>query len=130
MLWGGRGAHWVLDISNFVDILSGVPKALPVLARSAGADPAAVARCCHALSDETRVAILECLRSGEECVCNLTNALDSAQPRLSFHLKVLKDAGLVRDRRDGRWIHYSIDTEGLETLREFIDHLVPRRRKP
>ena len=98
--------------------------------RSSKTDPAEVARCCHALSDETRLAILECLKGGEECVCNLTGALDSAQSRLSFHLKVLKDARLVRDRRDGRWIHYSIDPRGLETIREFIDTLDPRRRKP
>ena len=92
-------------------------------------DAGAVARCCHALSDETRLAILECLRGGEECVCNLTGALESAQSRLSFHLKVLKDAGLVRDRRHGRWIHYSIDPEGLDTVRKFVDLIDPRRRK-
>lgn len=93
------------------------------------ADTAAVAQCCHALSDETRLALLECLRGGEECVCNLTGVLEAGQSRLSFHLKVLKDAGLVRDRRDGRWIHYSIDPRGLETIRAFIDSLDPRRRK-
>lgn len=93
-------------------------------------DAAAVARCCHALSDETRLALLDCLRSGEECVCNLTGALEAGQSRLSFHLKVLKDAGLVRDRRDGRWIHYSIDPQGLDVVREYVDSLDPRRRKP
>jgi ArsR family transcriptional regulator len=110
--------------------LSGVKRTRTETNRPAPADPAAVARCCHALSDETRLAVLECLRGGEECVCNLTGALDTAQSRLSFHLKVLKDAGLVRDRRDGRWIHYSIDPRGLETIRAFIDTLDPRRRKP
>ena len=119
-----------LDISTSVDTFQGVKKAPGAAARLAKPDPAAVARCCHALSDETRLAILECLRGGEECVCNLTDSLDSAQSRLSFHLKVLKDAGLVRDRRDGRWIHYSIDPDGLDTVRQFIDTLDPRRRKP
>jgi ArsR family transcriptional regulator, arsenate/arsenite/antimonite-responsive transcriptional repressor len=93
-------------------------------------DAGAVARCFHALSDETRLAILECLRGGEECVCHLTGALESAQSRLSFHLKVLKDAGLVRDRRDGRWIHYSIDREALDIVRNYIERLDSRRRKP
>ena len=93
-------------------------------------DPAAVARCCHALSDETRLSILECLKGGEECVCNLTGFLEAGQSRLSFHLKVLKDAGLVRDRRNGRWIHYSLDPDGLDAIREFIDGLEPVRRKP
>ena len=49
----------------------------------------------HALSDATRLEILEMLRGGERCVCDLQDELDAAQSRLSFHLKVLKDAGLV-----------------------------------
>jgi ArsR family transcriptional regulator len=110
--------------------LPGVKRTRAAATRSAPPDPSAVARCCHALSDETRLAILDCLRGGEECVCNLTGALESAQSRLSFHLKVLKDAGLVRDRRDGRWIHYSIDPQGLDAVRAYIDTLDPRRRKP
>ncbi|HJP55849.1 MAG TPA: metalloregulator ArsR/SmtB family transcription factor [Gemmatimonadales bacterium] len=62
----------------------------------------------HALSDETRLAVLEMLRGGERCVCELQDELDAAQSRLSFHLKVLKDAGLVRDRKEGRWSYYSL----------------------
>ena len=41
-------------------------------------------------------------------MCDLTEALEAAQSRLSFHLKVLKDAGLITDRKDGRWVHYSL----------------------
>ncbi len=67
----------------------------------------------HALSDRTRLSILERLRLGERCVCDLTDALDAAQSRLSFHLKVLKDAGLVTDRREGRWMYYTLVAEGL-----------------
>ncbi len=63
----------------------------------------------HALSDETRLSILQRLRIGERCVCELTDALDAAQSRLSFHLKVLKDAGLVTDRREGRWMYYTAE---------------------
>ena len=62
----------------------------------------------HALSDETRLAALQMLRSGERCVCELQDELDVAQSRLSFHLKVLRDAGLVQDRTEGRWSYYSI----------------------
>ena len=58
-----------------------------------------VARCFHALSDETRLRIIECLEEGEQCVCDLMATLDTAQSRLSFHLKTLKDAGLLNDRR-------------------------------
>ncbi len=65
----------------------------------------------HALSDETRLEIIELLRKGERCVCELTDTLDAAQSRLSFHLRVLKDAGIVRDRKDGRWVYYELDRE-------------------
>ncbi len=63
----------------------------------------------HALSDETRLGILDRLSRGERCVCELTDALDAAQSRLSFHLKVLKSAGLVTDRREGRWSYYALN---------------------
>jgi len=46
----------------------------------------------HALSDETRLEIIELLRKGERCVCELTDTLDAAQSRLSFHLRVLKES--------------------------------------
>ena len=46
----------------------------------------------HALSDETRLGIIEMLRNGERCVCDLQDELDAAQSRLSFHLRVLKEA--------------------------------------
>jgi ArsR family transcriptional regulator len=87
----------------------------------------------HALSDATRLSILERLRFGERCVCDLTDALDAAQSRLSFHLKVLKDAGLVSDRRDGRWMYYTMNTDTLGEIEELIQGLAstpsPAERK-
>src|ERR1051325_4835070 len=81
------------------------------------------ARLFHALSDETRLSILQRLRCGERCVCDLTDALDAAQSRLSFHLKVLKDAGLVTDRREGRWMYYTLNTDALAEVAELIEAL-------
>ena len=86
-------------------------------------DRAKAVRLFHALSDETRLQILERLRAGERCVCELTDALDAAQSRLSFHLKVLKDAGLVRDRREGRWMYYTRDLETLGEMAALVDAL-------
>ena len=83
----------------------------------------------HALSDETRLAIVQRLRGGERCVCDLTDLLDAAQSRLSFHLKVLRDAGLVTDRRDGRWIHYSLDRDAFAELHELLGDLKPSTRR-
>jgi ArsR family transcriptional regulator len=79
-----------------------------------------LARLFHALSDETRLRIVGKLLSGEQCVCNLTDSLDAGQSRLSFHLKTLKDAGLVADRRDGRWIHYSLNHAALSEIGVFL----------
>ncbi|MEK6673498.1 MAG: metalloregulator ArsR/SmtB family transcription factor [Nitrospirota bacterium] len=62
-----------------------------------------------ALSDETRLRILKLLEHGELCVCDIVAALDMSQPKVSFHLNVLKEAGFIRDRKQGKWIHYSID---------------------
>jgi ArsR family transcriptional regulator len=77
----------------------------------------------HALSDETRLAIVQRLGSGEKCVCDLQDLLDAAQSRLSYHLKLLKDAGLITDRREGRWIHYSLVPGALDSLGEFVSDL-------
>ncbi|WP_447983762.1 ArsR/SmtB family transcription factor [Nitrospira sp. Nam74] len=74
----------------------------------------------HALSDETRLEVLEQLKDGEQCVCELMDEMKAAQSRLSFHLKVLKNAGLLQDRREGRWMYYSINRESLEELEELI----------
>ena len=81
----------------------------------------------HALSDETRLEIVERLRAGERCVCELVSDLDAAQSRLSFHLKVLKDAGLVHDRPDGRWTYYTLCQE---TLAETDVALTELRQRP
>jgi ArsR family transcriptional regulator len=67
----------------------------------------------HALSDPTRLAILERLRSGEQCVCTLTDLLEAGQSRLSFHLRVLREAGLVDMRRSGRWSYYRLRPDAL-----------------
>jgi len=77
----------------------------------------------HALSDETRLRIIDLLRNGERCVCDLTDALDAGQSRLSFHLKVLKDAKLVTDRREGRWAYYALAPDAFAQLEEFVGEL-------
>ncbi|NOS78610.1 MAG: winged helix-turn-helix transcriptional regulator [Nitrospira sp.] len=77
----------------------------------------------HALSDETRLELLNRLKQGEQCVCELTDALQTGQSKLSFHLRVLKEAGLIRDRPEGRWMYYSLNQEGLEDLEDFVGEL-------
>jgi ArsR family transcriptional regulator len=79
-----------------------------------------------ALSDPNRLRILDRLRSGERCVCDLTDALDAGQSLLSFHLKSLKDAGLVTDRREGRWAYYTLNAEALREVESFVGSLSTR----
>jgi ArsR family transcriptional regulator len=66
-----------------------------------------------ALSDETRLRIIKLLEEGELCVCDITAALDMVQPKVSFHLNALKEAGFIKDRKAGRWIHYRLDTSDM-----------------
>ncbi len=81
----------------------------------------------HALSDNTRLSILEMLRDGERCVCELQDELGAAQSRLSFHLRVLKEAGLVTDRREGRWSYYAIVPRALADVHDLAVAMQPRR---
>ena len=81
----------------------------------------------HALSDETRLGIIEMLRGGEQCVCDLQEDLDAAQSRLSFHLRVLKEAGLVTDRKEGRWSYYSISPEALTEVHDLAVAMQPSK---
>jgi ArsR family transcriptional regulator len=94
---------------------------------TATADLSTLTRRFQALSDETRLQIIDMLRKGESCVCDLTEALETGQSRLSFHLKVLKDAGLVTDRREGRWSYYTLNREAFAQLEEFVGELPSTR---
>lgn len=93
---------------------------MPIAASVPGARTAALFQ---ALSDEKRLRILSLLGGGEHCVCELTEALGLPQSLLSFHLKTLRDAGLVTDRREGRWVYYSLATRALDDAKGAIDAL-------
>ena len=81
----------------------------------------------QAVAEETRFRVVQILALGERCVCDLQADLGgAAQSRLSFHLKKLKDAGVVTDRRDGRWVYYSLVPEALEEMRAFLGEVKPR----
>ena len=88
-----------------------------------------IAQLCNALADEARVEIVARLLDGEKCVCDLTDALETGQSRLSYHLKVLKDAGLVSDRREGRWIHYSLNREAFSEVHDLLGDMKPSSRR-
>ena len=88
--------------------------------RTAPATDARLLGLLQALADEKRLRILDVLRGGERCVCELQSTLDMGQSLLSHHLRSLREAGLVRDRRDGRWVHYSLVPEALAELEGYL----------
>src|SRR4051812_27894532 len=93
---------------------------------SATLDVPRIAQLCNALADEARVEIVARLLDGEKCVCDLTDALGTGQSRLSYHLRVLKDAGLVTDRREGRWVYYTLQRDAFLETERLLAALRPR----
>ena len=76
-----------------------------------------------ALAEPIRLEIIESLSSGEKCVCDLMQETGLAQSRISFHLKVLKDAGVITDRQSGRWGFFQLDIRTLKSLQNWIKKL-------
>ena len=74
----------------------------------------------HALSEPLRVKVLDLLRQQELCVCELCDCLGITQSKLSFHLKALKEAELVRTRQEGRWIYYSLNLSQFVVLEQYL----------
>ncbi len=84
----------------------------------------------HALADEIRLDVIDLLVDGERCVCELMAELDLAQSRLSWHLKTLTDAGIIRGRREGRWNYYSLNPDALDEARSFLGAAITPSRRP
>jgi ArsR family transcriptional regulator len=83
----------------------------------------------HALSDPIRIEVLELLRHGEQCVCELMDELDMSQSRLSWHLKTLADAGIIAARRDGRWNFYTLNPDALVEAHDILVSFKPAGRR-
>ena len=74
----------------------------------------------RALGDPLRVQVIELLKAQELCVCELCDKLDVSQSKLSFHLKNLKEAGLLNARQQGRWIYYSLNLSQFAVLEAYL----------
>lgn len=85
----------------------------------------------RAFSDTNRLEILDILRSGEHCACELLEKLEIGQSTLSHHMKILTDSGIVLATKDGKWTHYTIEPVGckhaIAIIKEFS---VTKKRKP
>ncbi|MBC7119772.1 MAG: winged helix-turn-helix transcriptional regulator [Methanobacteriaceae archaeon] len=77
-----------------------------------------------ALADPTRLKIVYFLQHGERCVCELIEALERPQPTISHHLTILKNAGILKWRKEGVWIHYRLADEKIpELIEKLLIHL-------
>lgn len=95
-------------VANNVMEVSGVPAAKTVLAGF------------HALSDPLRLQVINLLLEKELCVCELCEQLAVNQSKLSFHLKILKEAGLLKSRQEGRWIYYYLNRTQFGVLKAYL----------
>ncbi len=78
----------------------------------------------RALSDPIRLNVISLLRNKEMCVHDICETLAIKQPKLSFHLKSLRESGLLNTRQDGRWVYYSINYERFELLVEYLNQYI------
>lgn len=76
-----------------------------------------------ALSDETRLKIIDMLSCGEMCACDILEAFSISQSTLSYHMKILSDSGLVNARRDGAWMRYTLNKERTDELLAFFTNI-------
>lgn len=82
-----------------------------------------IALICKALGDSNRLKIVQMLSDGEKCGCKLLESINITQPTLSHHMRILCECGLVNDRKDGKWHHYSLNCEILKGYKAFIHNL-------
>lgn len=83
-----------------------------------------------ALGDENRIRILKLLRCGGKCACKLLEELNISQPTLSHHMRILCDSGIVKSRREGKWMHYTICTEEVQKIRSLMQGLLFPENSP
>ena len=78
----------------------------------------------ESLSDPIRINILELMMGGEICVCDIVKVTGLSQSKISYHIKRLKDSGLISDRQEGRWVYYKLDLEVLSDIKCWMSNLI------
>ncbi|MCA0971678.1 metalloregulator ArsR/SmtB family transcription factor [Halobacillus litoralis] len=91
----------------------------------------ATARTLKLLGDNTRLTVMGLLKDSECCVCEFVEVLKMSQPSVSQHLRKLRDAGLVKERRKGQWIFYSLNTEHetYPVIRHVLEQIPDQKEK-
>ena len=75
-------------------------------------------------SDPFRLEIIDLMMDGEVCVCDVMKLTNLSQSRISYHIKILKEAGLISDRQEGRWVYYKLDLEVLSDIKNWMGNLI------
>ncbi|MFD1775576.1 ArsR/SmtB family transcription factor [Paenibacillus rhizophilus] len=75
------------------------------------------------LGDRTRLAMLSLLKEREWCVCEFVSIFDISQPAVSQHLRKLKSKGMVKEKKRGQWVYYSLNVEDKPYIRDVLDHM-------
>ena len=83
-------------------------------------DYESAAKVFKALADEKRLQILDMIRGGEKCACVILEDLQISQSTLSHHMKILCESGIVRGRKEGKWVYYSLDKDGGEAAASLL----------
>ena len=78
----------------------------------------------ESLSDPIRINILELMMNGEICVCDIVKVTGLSQSKISYHIKILKDSGLISDRQEGTWVYYKLDLEVLSDIQIWMGNLI------
>ena len=76
-----------------------------------------------ALSDETRLKIIDMLSCGELCACDILKYFNITQPTLSYHMKILSECGIVNADRRGAWMHYTLNAETVKKIADYWNHI-------
>lgn len=82
-----------------------------------------------ALGDDTRLEIVNMLMGREMCVCDILSSTNKSQPAISHHLKILKQANIVSDKREGKWIYYSLNQVSFVIIEEYVKSRRPELMK-
>ena len=80
-----------------------------------------------ALSDETRLKIIDMLSCGEMCACDILSEFNISQSTLSYHMKILSESGLVNAIRDGAWMRYTLDKEKIDAVISFYRNITKEK---
>lgn len=83
-----------------------------------------------ALSEETRLRIVDLLCKGERCGCHPLKEFKISQPTLSYHIKILTECSLVIGRRDRAWVHYRVNPEKISLIRKFCQDISSACQQP